>query len=93
MERHGRSALASRDVAGPDERHGTGSVHLITQRSTDHEPRCPRQEGAIGHRVPNQIRGQPGAVIVKATGGDVDELKAAGLLGVNTALSWCDPTG
>jgi len=32
-------------------------------------------------------------VIVKATGGDVDELKAAGLLGVNTALSWCDPTG
>jgi hypothetical protein len=48
--------------------------------------------GATAHSVPNQVRGQPGAVIVKVTGGDVDELKAAGLLGVNTALSRCVPT-
>ena len=28
---------------------------------------------------------------MKLTGGDVDERKAAGLLGVNTAISRCDP--
>ena len=31
------------------------------------------------------------AVATKVTGGDVDGLKAAGSIGVNTAVNWCDP--
>jgi hypothetical protein len=34
----------------------------------------------------------PVPVTISGTTGDGDELKAAGLLGVNTAVSWCDPT-
>ena len=54
---------------------------------------CAAGEAGDVLRVVLVATGPTGGLITNATGADVEELKAPGSLGVNTAVNWCGPGG